>query len=201
MRTDIGPGLQFKIPIIESPRIFDRRLQVIAAEPERYLTSERKDVSVDFFALGMIENSQAFFRATGGDEELAVQRLAPIMEVAIARFEELGLSSLYAPVALSSLATEIGPLREACDELGVPLRGASVTVPFKEEAAALAGATGEARNTLLFCEDGAVASAERGIPSRRAISPRNSPSLKTATVISSPSFVRTAIRMRPRTMM
>jgi 3-dehydroquinate dehydratase type I len=76
-----------------------------------------------------------------------------------ARFEELGLSSLYAPVALSSLAREIGPLREACDELGLPLRGASVTVPFKEEAAELAGAPGEARNTLLFGEDGSVSAA------------------------------------------
>lgn len=83
VRTDVGPGLHFKVPMIQTARIFDRRLQVMDAEPERYLTSERKDVSVDFFALGMIENSQAFFRATGGDEELALQRLAPIIKDAL----------------------------------------------------------------------------------------------------------------------
>ena len=80
VRTDIGPGLHFKVPLIESVRIFDRRLQVLDAAPERYLTSERKDVSVDFFAVGRIENARAFYRATGGDEEVAAQRLAPIIK-------------------------------------------------------------------------------------------------------------------------
>ena len=50
VRTGLEPGLHFKLPLVESARIFDRRLQILAAEPERYLTSEKKDVSVDFFA-------------------------------------------------------------------------------------------------------------------------------------------------------
>ena len=83
VRSDIGPGLHFKVPLIETARVFDRRLQVLDAAPERYLTSERKDVSVDFFAVGMIENVRAFYRATGGDEEVAAQRLAPIIKDAL----------------------------------------------------------------------------------------------------------------------
>jgi len=79
VRTDIGPGLHFKWPLIETARVFDRRLQVLDAEPERYLTSERKDVSVDFFAIGRIDDLRAFYRATAGDEETAVKRLAPII--------------------------------------------------------------------------------------------------------------------------
>jgi len=79
VRTDIGPGLHFKWPLIESARVFDRRLNVLDSDPERYLTSERKDVSVDFFAIGRIEDLRAFYRATNGNEELAVQRLAPII--------------------------------------------------------------------------------------------------------------------------
>ena len=82
-RVDIGPGLHFKLPLIESARIFDRRLQVLPAEPERYLTSERKDVSVDFFAIGQIQDARAFYRATGGDESAAVDRLAPIIKDAL----------------------------------------------------------------------------------------------------------------------
>ncbi|MFP7722772.1 protease modulator HflC [Lysobacter sp. A3-1-A15] len=80
VRADLEPGLHFKWPMVETARIFDRRLQVLDAEPERYLTSERKDVSVDFFALGRIADARTFFRATGGDEEIAVQRLAPIIK-------------------------------------------------------------------------------------------------------------------------
>jgi membrane protease subunit HflC len=79
VRTDIGPGLHFKVPLVETSRVFDRRLQVIDSEPERYLTDDKQDVSVDFFALGRIEDLRTFYRATGGNEELAVQRLAPII--------------------------------------------------------------------------------------------------------------------------
>lgn len=82
-RADLGPGLHFKVPLLETARVFDRRLLVLPAEPERYLTSERKDVSVDFFAVGRIENLRAFYRATGGDETVAVERLAPIIKDAL----------------------------------------------------------------------------------------------------------------------
>ena len=83
VRTDLGPGLHFKVPLLETARVFDRRLLVLPAEPERDLTSERKDVSVDFFAVGRIENLRAFYRATGGDESVAVERLAPIIKDAL----------------------------------------------------------------------------------------------------------------------
>ena len=79
-RTGLDPGLHFKWPLVETARVFDVRLQVLDAEPERYLTSERKDVSVDFFAVGMIEDTRAFYRATGGDENVAIARLAPIIK-------------------------------------------------------------------------------------------------------------------------
>ena len=79
-RTDIGPGLHFKVPLIESVRVFDRRFNAAEFSPERYLTSERKDVSVDFVAIGFISNVGDFYRATGGDEEAASARLAPIIK-------------------------------------------------------------------------------------------------------------------------
>lgn len=79
VRADIKPGLHFKLPLVESARVFDRRFQVLETPPERYLTSERKDVSIDFFAVGFISDARAFYRATGGDEKLANARLAPII--------------------------------------------------------------------------------------------------------------------------
>ena len=82
-RVDLGPGLHFKWPLVETARVIDKRLQVLPAEPERYLTSERKDVSVDFFAVGQIQDARAFYRATGGDEGAAVDRLAPIIKDAL----------------------------------------------------------------------------------------------------------------------
>ena len=74
VRTDIGPGLHFKVPLIESYRVFDRRLQVLSAEPERFNTKEQLAVSIDFFALGRVQDVSQFYRATGGDEAKAAVR-------------------------------------------------------------------------------------------------------------------------------
>jgi membrane protease subunit HflC len=78
-RADIKPGLHFKVPLVESVRVFDRRFRTLETAPERYLTLERKDVSIDFFAVGYISDVRAFYRATGGDEKAASDRLAPII--------------------------------------------------------------------------------------------------------------------------
>lgn len=82
-RTNLAPGLHLKLPIVERAVKFDRRLQILPAEPERYLTAERKDVNVDFFALAMLVDPQAYYRATGGNEEQAVQRISPIIKDAL----------------------------------------------------------------------------------------------------------------------
>ena len=79
VRADLKPGLHFKWPLLETAKVFDRRFQVLETEPERYFTSEQKDVSIDFFAIGYIADSRAFYRATSGDERAAAQRLAPIV--------------------------------------------------------------------------------------------------------------------------
>lgn len=80
VRIETTPGLHFKFPLVETARVFDRRLQVLESEPERYLSADKQDVSVDFFAIGRVEDLRAFYRATGGDESVAVQRLAPIIK-------------------------------------------------------------------------------------------------------------------------
>ena len=80
VRSDIKPGLHFKVPVVETVKVFDRRFQVLDTAPARYFTAEQKDVSVDFFAVGRIENLRAFYRATGGDEKVGNERLAPIIK-------------------------------------------------------------------------------------------------------------------------
>lgn len=79
VRSDLKPGLHFKIPVVETARVFDRRFKVLNTAPARYFTAEQKDVSVDFFAIGYISNVADFYRATGGEEKVADARLAPII--------------------------------------------------------------------------------------------------------------------------
>jgi 3-dehydroquinate dehydratase/shikimate dehydrogenase len=76
--------------------------------------------------------------------------LSPVLHNA--NFEALGLDALYVPFAMCMLGRELEPLVTSLDALGLPLVGASVTIPFKEEAALLSGAGEDgarAVNTLL----------------------------------------------------
>lgn len=84
VRSDLKPGLHFKMPFVEQVRKFDRRLLTLDDSPERYLTAEKKDVEVDFFVKWKIKDVTAFYRATsGGDEEAAKMRLTPIVKNAL----------------------------------------------------------------------------------------------------------------------
>jgi len=121
-RTDVGPGLHFKWPLVERARVFDRRLQVLDAEPERYLTSEKKDVSVDFFAIGLISDVRTFYRATGGDESVAVQRLAPIIKDALRN--EINAHTLQQVVSgdrNEMVARQLGAINGGAATLGVKI--------------------------------------------------------------------------------
>ena len=122
VRSDIGPGLHFKWPLVESARVFDRRLQVLDAEPERYLTSERKDVSVDFFAVGRIDDVRAFYRATGGNEEIAITRLAPIIKDSLRN--EINARTLAQVVSgdrAEIVDRQLGAINKGASTLGVKI--------------------------------------------------------------------------------
>ena len=49
VQFDVQPGLHFKIPIINTVRYFDSRILTLDADPQRYLTSEKKALMVDSF--------------------------------------------------------------------------------------------------------------------------------------------------------
>jgi modulator of FtsH protease HflC len=62
-----APGLHFKIPLLNQIRKFDRRLQTLDSQPERFLTIEKKDVIVDSYAKWRIARPAQFLRSTGGN--------------------------------------------------------------------------------------------------------------------------------------
>lgn len=74
--ADITPGLYLKIPFAEDVRKFDARVLTLDAEPESYLTAEKKRLIVDAFAKWRIADVAMYYRATGGDEAVAHARLA-----------------------------------------------------------------------------------------------------------------------------
>jgi len=70
------PGLFFKVPLLDNVRYFDVRILTIdTAEPERFLTSEKKNVLVDLFVKWRITDVRQFYVSVGGNEGLAQTRL------------------------------------------------------------------------------------------------------------------------------
>ena len=86
VRTSDQPGLHFKLPLMQQVMRFDNRILTMDAQPERYFTSEKKSVNVDFYVKWRIADNADFYRATGGDPLQAAQRLSPIVKNAL-RFE------------------------------------------------------------------------------------------------------------------
>ena len=76
-RSDYGPGLHFKMPWVNTIRTFDIRLLNLDQTPERFLTAEKKDVIVDYYAKWYISDVEVFYQSTsGGDVSYANNLLA-----------------------------------------------------------------------------------------------------------------------------
>jgi membrane protease subunit HflC len=71
-----APGLYFKVPLVDNVRFFDTRILTIdTSEPERFLTSEKKNVLVDLFVKWRITDVRQYYVSVGGDETRAQTRL------------------------------------------------------------------------------------------------------------------------------
>lgn len=81
VESNIGPGLHFRFPIMEQVAYFPSQILSLESSSERFLTSEKKYVQVDFFVKWRIEDVGKFYRSTGGGRMLdATNRLEDIMK-------------------------------------------------------------------------------------------------------------------------
>ena len=71
-----SPGLYFKLPMVQNIRFFDTRILTLdAGEPERFITSEKKNVLVDSFIKWRVIDARQYYVSVGGDETRAQIRL------------------------------------------------------------------------------------------------------------------------------
>lgn len=77
VKSGYEPGLHFKIPLLQQVQRFDRRVLTLESPPERTLTSEKKDVNIDFFVKWRISDPARYYVSVGGDETIAQSRVAP----------------------------------------------------------------------------------------------------------------------------
>lgn len=92
------PGLNFKIPLIQNVRFFDKRILTLdTVEPERFITSEKKNVLVDLFVKWRIVDVQQYYVSVGGDESRAKTRLEQTVTAGLR--EEFGRRTVHAVVS------------------------------------------------------------------------------------------------------
>jgi membrane protease subunit HflC len=71
------PGLYLKLPFIQNIRYFETRIMTMdPSEPERFITSEKKNVLVDYYVKWRIRDIEKYYVSFNGDERRAENRLA-----------------------------------------------------------------------------------------------------------------------------
>lgn len=76
IEPDIAPGLHFKIPWVNTVKIFDGRILTEDAEPAQFFTLEQKALLVDSYAKWRIVDVEQFYIANQGDIARAGNLLA-----------------------------------------------------------------------------------------------------------------------------
>src|SRR5213078_3223833 len=75
VQTD--PGLYFLVPVLQNVKLFDTRIQTLEArDPERFLTSENRNVLVDSFVKWRVVDVREYYRSVQGDALKAEARIS-----------------------------------------------------------------------------------------------------------------------------
>jgi membrane protease subunit HflC len=71
------PGINFKVPLVDNVKFFDNRILTLNwDEPDRFITSEKKNVLVDSFVKWRIIDPKQYYVSVKGDELQAERRLS-----------------------------------------------------------------------------------------------------------------------------
>jgi modulator of FtsH protease HflC len=92
------PGLHMKWPLVQNVRLFDRRILTMdSTDPERFITSEKKNVLVDLFVKWRITDVKQYYISVGGNERLAETRLMQTVNAGLR--EEFGRRTVHEVVS------------------------------------------------------------------------------------------------------
>jgi membrane protease subunit HflC len=83
VQADHEPGLHFKVPFVHSVSKYPNRILNYEHAEEKFLTGEKKNLIVDYFVTWRIVDPAQYYRAVGGDETRAIERLSAIVKEGI----------------------------------------------------------------------------------------------------------------------
>jgi membrane protease subunit HflC len=65
----LNPGLNFKVPLMDTAIKFEGRLRTLDTQPDRVLSSESKPLLVDSFVKYKIVDAETFYTSTNGGQD------------------------------------------------------------------------------------------------------------------------------------
>ncbi|GAB3288420.1 protease modulator HflC [Pseudidiomarina andamanensis] len=73
--TVYAPGLHFKLPFIEDVKRLDARFKTLDGNPDRFVTSEKKDLIVDTYVKWRISDFATYYLSTNGGNQAQAEAL------------------------------------------------------------------------------------------------------------------------------
>ena len=108
------PGLYFKMPMVENIRYYDKRILTLNwEEPDRFITSEKKNVLVDSFIKWRIIDPAKYYVSVRGEEVQAERRISQMVNDGLRA--EIGKRNIH-DVVSGERATIMKILRERADK-------------------------------------------------------------------------------------
>lgn len=120
--ADFKPGLHWKVPLIQDVVKFDKRIQTLDAQPERFLTVEKKFVVVNSYAKWRISDVAQFYRSTRGNSDTTSRLLQARINAALR--DEFGKRTVQEVVSgerAEIMATLARNANEQAADLGVEI--------------------------------------------------------------------------------
>ncbi|MEX0386560.1 protease modulator HflC [Spiribacter onubensis] len=120
VRTDFTPGLYFQIPFVNNVRKVDARVQTLNESPQRFLTSEQKNLIVDSFVKWRVDNVEQYYVTVGANPRRANLRLSEIIRDGLrAEFGKRTVQEVISGDRAEIMAILTEQAQRAGDSLGV----------------------------------------------------------------------------------
>ncbi|MBQ0756796.1 MAG: protease modulator HflC [Amphritea sp.] len=123
VNADIQPGLHIMWPVVNKVRKFDGRILTLDAQPQAYLTIEKKRLIVDSFIKWRVVDPQKYYTATSGDQYKAADLLFPNVDAGLRnQFGERTLTEVVSgerDELMSELVEQLSI--QTIDELGIEM--------------------------------------------------------------------------------
>lgn len=121
--ADYDPGLHFKIPFVQTVYRFDRRVMTLTGDIDRVLTSENKNLSVDYFVKWKIADPVKYYLSTHGNADRARSLLTESVENDIlAEFSKRTIRQAVGDDRNEIVAAVQVQVNQAAKQLGVDIK-------------------------------------------------------------------------------